>query len=148
MEDQELLMLIARTCHQVNRAYAASLGDYSHLPWEEAPDWQKDSAIKGARMHMARDASVEDSHNAWMEEKVKDGWVYGATKNEVHKTHPCIRPYSELPVEQQAKDAIFREIVHSLRGSELLKSRADMRRYSDERTGFAEPDAADEAERA
>lgn len=31
------------------------------------------------------------------------------------KTHPCLRPFNELPPHQQAKDHLFRGIVHSLR---------------------------------
>ena len=42
---------IARVAHEANRAYCLSLGDPSQLPWEEAPDWAKESAIDGVRFH-------------------------------------------------------------------------------------------------
>jgi len=51
-----------------------------------------------------------------MKEKVDDGWVYGEKKDPdaTPPTHHCIVPFSELPKEQQAKDFIFRAVVHSL----------------------------------
>jgi hypothetical protein len=45
---------IARVCHEVNRAYCTSLGDESQLPWDSAPQWQKDSAINGVRFITVR----------------------------------------------------------------------------------------------
>ena len=38
---------IAKVCHEVNRAYCMSQGDGSQPRWEDAPDWQKQSAISG-----------------------------------------------------------------------------------------------------
>lgn len=106
---------IARVCHEINRAYCESLGDYSQKPWETAPDWQRDSAVTGVRLHLGQpNAGPEASHESWMTEKVKDGWVYGDKKDEEAKTHPCMVPFSDLPKEQQAKDFIFRAVVHAL----------------------------------
>jgi len=106
---------IARVCHEVNREYCAALGDFSQLPWEEAPEWQRESALLGVTMHVENPtANASDSHNAWAAEKVKKGWRFGSTKDEEEKTHPCLVPFSELPREQRAKDYIFRAIVHAL----------------------------------
>ena len=108
---------IARVAHQVNKAYCESLGDTSQLPWEECPEWQRKSAMAGVNLHKENpDAGAEASHESWMKEKVDDGWVYGEKKDPdaTPQTHPCIVPFSELPKEQQAKDYIFRAIVHAL----------------------------------
>ena len=106
---------IARITHEANRAYCQALGDYSQLPWEDAPEWQKESAINGVKFHIDNpDADPEAGHNAWLAQKASDGWVYGLVKDEAKKEHPCCVPYSELPVEQRAKDFIFRSIVHAL----------------------------------
>lgn len=106
---------IARVCHEVNRAYCQALGDNSQKPWEEAPQWQRESAINGVRFHMSNpDAGPDNSHIEWLKEKEANGWTYGPVKNEQQKEHPCIVPYEKLPVEQQAKDYIFRAIVHAL----------------------------------
>jgi hypothetical protein len=106
---------IARIAHEVNREYCRALGDESQLPWMEAPDWQKKSALLGVRLHIDNNVGPEASHESWMLEKVRDGWVYGDVKDATARTHPCMRPFSELPREQQAKDFIFRAVVHALR---------------------------------
>lgn len=106
---------IARVCHEVNRAYCQSLGDHSQPQWELAPDWQAKSAIAGVHLHLGNpDAGPEASHKAWMAQKLMDGWKYGPVKDADAKTHPCLVPFEDLPREQQAKDFIFRAIVHAL----------------------------------
>lgn len=106
---------IARVCHEVNRAYCAALGDNSQVAWESAPDWQRESAANGVRLHLTHpDSTPADSHENWLAEKVADGWVFGVTKDADAKTHPCVVPFAELPVEQQAKDFIFRATVKAL----------------------------------
>lgn len=107
---------IAKVCHEANRAYCQALGDHSQPAWDEAPPWQRNSAMNGVRFHVENpEAGPEASHVNWMKEKLDDGWVYGETKDESVKTHPCLVPFHELPVEQQAKDYIFRAIVHAMR---------------------------------
>ena len=106
---------IAQVAHEVNRAYCQALGDDSQLPWGEAPKWQAKSAILGVAFHRNNlTAGPEASHKSWLAEKIKEGWVYGEVKDPKAKTHPCVIPFEDLPVEQQAKDYIFRAIVHAL----------------------------------
>lgn len=107
--------IIARTCHEVNRAYCQALGDMSQPAWEDAPMWQRDSARLGVELHMRKNVGPEASHESWMAQKVAEGWVYGPVKDPEAKTHPCIVPFDQLPREQQAKDFIFRAVVHALR---------------------------------
>jgi hypothetical protein len=106
---------IARVCHEVNRAYCQALGDHSQPAWEDAPQWQKDSAMLGVKLHTEKNVGPQASHESWMAQKVLDGWVYGSAKDADAKTHPCIVPFDMLPPEQQAKDFIFRAVVHALR---------------------------------
>ena len=106
---------IARIAHEVNRAYCAALGDNSQRAWEEAPDWQKSSAIHGVSLHLQNpDLGPETSHEAWYAEKAAAGWCYGTEKDPDAKEHPCMVPFGELPRAQQAKDFIFRAVVHAL----------------------------------
>lgn len=105
---------IAKVCHEANRAYCAALGDHSQPSWDDAPDWQRKSAISGVQFHYANpNAGPEASHNNWLKDKDAEGWVYGEVKDPVAKTHPCFVPFNELPLEQQAKDYIFRAICHA-----------------------------------
>lgn len=107
---------IARVCHEMNRKYCEeALGDYSQPAWEVAPLWQKDSALMGVDLHMRNDVGPEASHESWLQQKMQTGWVWGPVKDPEKLTHPCIVPFSQLPKEQQAKDVIFRAVVHALR---------------------------------
>lgn len=106
---------IARIAHELNRAYCLALGDLSQLPWDEAPEWQRESVLAGVMLHLSNpDAGPEASHEAWKAHQLAKGWQYGPAKDVEAKTHPCLVPFAELPVEQQAKDFLFRAIVHAL----------------------------------
>lgn len=107
---------IAQVAHEINKAYCEAIGDNSQPSWENAPDWQKESAINGVNFHLSTpDAGPDASHESWAREKHADGWVYGEVKNAEKKEHPCMVPFSHLPKEQQAKDFLFRQVVHSLK---------------------------------
>lgn len=109
---------IAEVCHGANRTYCESIGDYSQPMWNQAPDWQRDSAISGVRFHLENlergtKPSPSASHEAWLEQKRADGWKYGAVKDVAKKEHPCFLAYNELPLEQRMKDYIFAAIVEA-----------------------------------
>lgn len=106
---------IAAIAHEANRGLCAALGDHSQPVWGLAPDWQVSSAMDGVRFHRDNpDAGPSASHDNWMAHKVAGGWVYGDVKDPERKTHPCLVPFDQLPPEQQAKDVLFRGIVHAL----------------------------------
>ena len=107
---------IAKVCHEVNKAYCEALGDNSQPFWEDAPEWQKQSAINGVNFHLENpNAGPNHSHDSWLKQKQEEGWTYGPVKDPEKKEHPCFVPYEDLPVEQKAKDYLFRQIVHSLK---------------------------------
>lgn len=106
---------IASIAHEVNRAYCQALGDDSQVPWTDAPDWQQVSAIKGVVYHSENpESKPSDSHDSWLAEKKADGWKYGPMKDADKKEHPCYVPYEDLPVEQKAKDYIFKTLCEQL----------------------------------
>ena len=105
---------IARSCHEANRAFCEYNGDFSQVSWEDAPEWQRESAIMGVMFHLENpDADASASHDAWLAKKAADGWKYGPAKDETLKEHPCIVPFAELPAHQQFKDILFRTLVHA-----------------------------------
>jgi hypothetical protein len=111
-----LIEKIAQVAHEVNKAYCEAIGDNSQTSWEDAPAWQKESAVLGVMFHVENpDAGPDASHNSWMKQKVDTGWKFGLTKDPENKYHPCIVPFEQLPKEQQAKDFLFRQVVHSLK---------------------------------
>ena len=107
---------LAYICHAANRAYCKAL-DLQYGPiWEEAPQWQKDSSINGVKAALANPGmSSEEIHDKWVKEKLDNGWVYGEKKDDTLKTHPCIKPYNELPIEERVKDTLFLAIVNALK---------------------------------
>lgn len=106
---------IAKVCHEANRAYCQAIGDNSQPAWEDAPQWQRDSARTGVQFIIDNpNAPPSSSHDSWLAEKKRDGWKYGAYKDPENKLHPCFVPYEELPVEQKAKDYIFGAIVRAM----------------------------------
>ncbi len=107
----------AKIAHEVNRAYCRSLGDDSQPPWDDAPDWQKNSARIGVKSIAEHpDMTPAQQHTLWCAVKIRDGWTYGAEKDVDAKTHPCLVPYAQLLAEQQVKDALFGAVVRSFLG--------------------------------
>jgi hypothetical protein len=108
------ILQIAKVCHEVNKAYCESIGDYSQVPWDNAPNWQRDSACNGVIYHQTNIHSTPaDSHNNWLAEKKAEGWIYGAVKDAEKKEHPCFVPYDLLPKNQQTKDHLFLAVVRA-----------------------------------
>jgi hypothetical protein len=107
----------AITAHEVNREYCLGLGDDSQPVWDQAPDWQKESALAGVKA-IAEDPTQgpETSHEGWMAQKLSDGWKQGPVKDAEKKEHPCIVPYAELSPSQRAKDTIFGAVVRGVLG--------------------------------
>jgi hypothetical protein len=107
---------IAQVAHELNKAYCESIGDNSQLDWENAPEWQKSSAINGVQFHLDNpDSPPSASHDSWLKQKMEEGWKYGEIKDAEKKEHPCYVPYEELPTEQKSKDYLFKQTVHSLK---------------------------------
>ena len=106
MENQ--VVDIAREAHEINRAYCQYLGDNTQIPWEKAPEWQKQSCINGVcNVIKNPNTTPEQSHLSWLKEKEEAGWTYGEIKDVENKKHPCMVPYDQLPQEQRMKDLLF-----------------------------------------
>lgn len=113
--DEHKMLRIAQVCHEANRAFCAAIGDNSQLAWHEAPEWQRQATISGVRFHLANpSASDAATHEKWLLDKQKDGWRYGPVKDPDKKEHPSYVPFDRLPPDEQAKDRLFRAVVHAL----------------------------------
>lgn len=104
-------LVIAAMCHEVNRAYCYAQGDLDQPRWEHAPGWQRRSVIAGVLNALCNQVTPEEGHQAWLRQKEAEGWSYGEEKDPEAKTHPCMRPYAELPAEQRQKDVLFLGVV-------------------------------------
>src|ERR1035438_1264540 len=110
--DLKLIARAAQAAHEANRVLCLALGDASQPKWEDAPDWQKNSAYAGVSQIQADPQTTpEQSHEGWLKVKRDDGWKYGAVKNPETKEHPCFVPYNELPENQRLKDEMFGVVV-------------------------------------
>lgn len=105
-----LIEACARAAHEANRAYCLAIGDTSQPSWDDAPEWQRSSALKGVE-GVIEGNGPRESHESWLREKEVTGWRYGPVKDPDKKEHPCFVPYDELPVAQKEKDAIFVTVV-------------------------------------
>lgn len=113
MSLDEKIAAIAQVCHEANFAWCIVHGDTSAFRWERAPEWQRESAIRGVTVAL-EGVSAEQQHEAWMADKLAEGWVHGPVKDGAAKTHPCLVAYDALPADQKAKDALFQGVVHAL----------------------------------
>lgn len=105
---------IARVAHEANRALCIEQGDPSQPAWDDAPTWQRESAVAGVRM--AREnpfAHPIDFHDSWATQKIADGWTYGPVKDAGAKTHPCLVPYHDIPEAQRRKYHLFAAIARA-----------------------------------
>lgn len=108
----DLIIKIAKACHEANRKYCESIGDFSQKKWDNAEDWQKKSAIEGVKFAIENPNAPDSAqHDKWWNDKKADGWKYGKVKDAFKKTHPCMVPFNKLPKEQQYKDKLFRKTV-------------------------------------
>lgn len=113
--DERLVQLAASAAHEANKLYCQSLGDFTQPSWENAPKWQRDSALSGTR-NAVRDleSGPEDSHANWFALKESEGWKYGPVKDPDRKEHPCMVPYKDLPQGQKLKDAMFLAVTRAV----------------------------------
>jgi len=106
---------IAKLCHEANKHFCRLIGNFTQHSWEESPEWQRQSAIKGVEFNLANpDAPASASHDSWLKEKQETGWKYGPVKDADKKEHPCFVPYEQLPLEQRTKDHLFKAVVAAM----------------------------------
>ena len=46
---------------------------------------------------------AENVHEVWAKARMDEGWTYGG-RDDIHKKHPCLVPYDELPEEEKEYD--------------------------------------------
>lgn len=106
------IQLCARVCHEVNRAYAFSIGDSSHAHWYNANEEVKMGAIAAVKAYLSSGLTLtaEQAHNNWCAVMKDKGWKLGELDRE-KKRAPNLMPYNRLPREEQTKYWLFRAAV-------------------------------------
>lgn len=107
---------IAKVAHEANRAFCQTLGDdMTPKPWEACSDAQRASIISGVLFRLNNPSAAPGAqHEAWRQAKIADGWKHGPVKDEAKKEHPNLVPFTDLPLNQQLKDALFQGVVDAL----------------------------------
>ena len=47
---------------------------------------------------------AENVHETWALGRIKEGWTYGAVRDDAARTTPCMVPYEELPENERTYD--------------------------------------------
>ena len=47
---------------------------------------------------------AENVHEVWAKARIDEGLTYGEKRYDIHKKHPCLVPYDELPEEEKEYD--------------------------------------------
>jgi len=45
-----------------------------------------------------------NTHEVWAQQRIADGWRYGAERNDADKLHPCLVPYEKLTETEKMYD--------------------------------------------
>ncbi|MEZ5997827.1 MAG: RyR domain-containing protein [Hyphomonas sp.] len=109
------LEAIARTVHTALRGWAMAHGQTDIPDWDDAPDWMH-SSTRESVLAVLEDRQMDGraQHEQWMEQKLRDGWRYGAVKDASLKTHPLLVAWDALPEWERRKDALINSIVRAL----------------------------------
>ena len=64
-----------------------------------AHPFETDYQISVDAKNVLKDAYARQSHNQWIQGKMREGYRYGLKLNLKEKTHPAMRPWDDLPKE-------------------------------------------------
>lgn len=109
------LEAIARLCHGVNQAICVATDDpIPQVDWDVWDAERKMGLRKAVTDQLTNPVlTPEESHTKWLEYMRAQDWQYGEVYDVKEKTHPCMVPYSQLPMTQRIKDQIFLAIVNT-----------------------------------
>ena len=67
------------------------------------PEDTSDVTISDSLLQLSEDLA-KNTHEIWAAARMKEGWTYGAKRDDVLKTHPDLVPYNELPESEKEYD--------------------------------------------
>jgi len=47
---------------------------------------------------------AKNTHDIWAQQRIAEGWRYGAERNDAEKLHPCLVAYEDLPESEKEYD--------------------------------------------
>jgi class 3 adenylate cyclase len=94
-----------------NRAQAADIPNkLNRIGYELAPSHGLSPAKLQFTERDIEDLAVRE-HERWMDERSRNGWIYGSLKDSSRKHHPLLIPWNQLPEDEREKD---RDTVRNL----------------------------------
>jgi ryanodine receptor 2 len=58
---------------------------------------------------------AKNTHENWASIRISQGWRYGPERNDLHKEHPCLVPFENLPESEKEHDRkIVQEMLKTL----------------------------------
>ena len=60
--------------------------------------------ILPAELRELTEELAENAHDLWAAQRLKDGWTYGAQRDDAAKKHPSLVPYTELSEQEKEYD--------------------------------------------
>lgn len=110
------LEAISMTVHQALRAWCSATQQRVMPDWGEAPEWMRDSTRESVQFVIDNpESGAGAQHDQWMQQKIRDGWVYGAERDDDQKRHPSLVAFVHLPENERKKDKLVCAIVGALR---------------------------------
>ena len=77
------------------------------LPWvstKDAAGGESQTMSLPPELSPLVEKMAESVHDTWMKTRFEQGWTYGAERDDLRKTHPCLVPYDELPEAEKEYD--------------------------------------------
>ena len=99
---------IAKICHEANRQYCIDNQLKTHAKWDKLPDEMQESVVAGvAKIVGDPKITAEEMHEAWVDYKAEEGWIYGDEIDAKYKTHPNMLKWKKLSKVERGKDKLF-----------------------------------------
>jgi hypothetical protein len=102
-------LFIAKAVHHVNNKICELNGEQT-IVWEDMPEHMRQGLINAVQANLP----PKEGHEAWLRNRLQNGWSLGAVKDIANKLSPCLVPYDELPYDQRIKDTVRLGIVEYL----------------------------------
>lgn len=107
---------ISKTTHEVHLSYCRSMGIDTQGKWEEISEAHKNGIISSVKGILLGEISTKvESHNNFINNKIKDGWKWGEYYCKNKKTNPRLVVYQLLSLEDKVKESLFFDCVSSFK---------------------------------
>lgn len=106
-EHQKKIVGLAKICHEAQRAFCQTMGDFSHPNWDLTSPWYQKVMVECVTFVFNKVSDVNQLHIFWSSQMTALGWSYGLVFNEKEKEHPNLKNFNDISFEEQIKYAIF-----------------------------------------